>query len=75
MRAGAIDIHHHYVPEDVIGEAKRYGKTLGVDVAEDKDGTIRLSFASGPSFPLLDGLMDVDRWLKMMYDGEKTDSR
>lgn len=70
MQADAIDIHHHYVPEEVIGEAKRHGNTLGVDVAEDKDGTIRLSFASGPSFPLLDGLTDVDRRLKMMKDGK-----
>jgi hypothetical protein len=70
MQAGAIDIHHHYVPQEVIGEAKRHGNALGVDVAEDKDGTIRISFASGPSFPLLDGLTDVDRRLEMMKDGK-----
>jgi len=70
MQAGAIDIHHHYVPEEVIGEAKRHGRALGVEICEDKDGTIRLSFAGGPSFPLLDGLTDVDRRLKMMTDGK-----
>ena len=32
MRADTIDIRTHFVPEDVIGEAKRHGKTLGVDV-------------------------------------------
>jgi len=26
----AIDIHHHYVPEQIIGEAKRHGKALGI---------------------------------------------
>ena len=30
----AYDIHHHYVPIEVIGEVKRHGKALGIDVAE-----------------------------------------
>ena len=70
MQAGAVDIHHHYVPGEVIGEAKRHSQALGVEVAEAKDGTIRVSFAGGPSFPLLDGLTDVDRRLQMMTDGK-----
>jgi hypothetical protein len=32
---GAIEIHHHYVPEQIIEEA-RHGKTLGIEVFEDK---------------------------------------
>ncbi|MGZ8480679.1 MAG: amidohydrolase family protein, partial [Candidatus Binatia bacterium] len=70
MQAGAVDIHHHYVPGEVIGEAKRHGQALGVEVGEAKDGTIRVSFAGGPSLPLLDGLTDVDRRLQMMTDGK-----
>ncbi|MEP6686610.1 MAG: hypothetical protein ABJB22_07530, partial [Verrucomicrobiota bacterium] len=70
MQTGAIDIHHHYVPGEVIGEARRHSQALGVEVAEEKDGTIRVSFAGGPSFPLLDGLTDVDRRLQMMTDGK-----
>ena len=70
MQAGAVDIHHHYVPGEVIGEAKRHSQALGVEVGESKDGTIRVSFAGGPSFPLLDGLTDVDRRLQMMTEGK-----
>jgi hypothetical protein len=42
MQRCAIDIHHHYVPEQVVGEAKRHGNALGIQI-EDKDGTIRFS--------------------------------
>ena len=69
---GAIDIHHHYVPEQVIGEAKRHGKALGIEVSEDKDGTIRFSFNGGPKYPLQQGLTDVEPRLEMM---EKAKSR
>ena len=67
---GAIDIHHHYVPEEVIGEAKRSGKALGIEVSEDKDGTIRFSFNGGPKYPLLQGLTDVAPRLEMMTKGK-----
>jgi aminocarboxymuconate-semialdehyde decarboxylase len=69
MPSGAIDIHHHYVPEQIIGEAKRYGKTLGIAVSEDNDGTIRFSFNSGPKYPLVRGLTDVQPRLEMMEKG------
>jgi aminocarboxymuconate-semialdehyde decarboxylase len=67
---GAIDIHHHYVPHDVIGEAKRHGKTLGVEVFEDNDGTTRFSFNGGPRYPLVQGLTDVEPRLEMMAQGK-----
>ena len=70
MQGGAIDIHHHYVPGEVIGEAKRHGKTLGVEVSEDKDGTVRFSFNGGPKYPLLQGLADVEPRLEMMERGK-----
>jgi hypothetical protein len=63
---GAIDIHHHYVPGEVIGEAKRHGKALGIEVTEDQDGTYRFSFNSGPRYPLLQGLTDEKPRLAMM---------
>jgi aminocarboxymuconate-semialdehyde decarboxylase len=65
----AIDIHHHYVPDEVIGEAKRHGKALGIEVSEDNDGSIRFSFNGGPRYPLLQGLTDVERRLAMMETG------
>ena len=69
MQTGAIDIHHHYVPEQVIGEAKRHGRTLGIALSEDKDGTIRFSFNGGPKYPLQRGLTDVQPRLEMMEEG------
>lgn len=65
----AIDIHHHYVPIDVIGEAKRHGKMLGIELSEDKDGSFRFSFNGGPRYPLLQGLTDVEPRLAMMEKG------
>ena len=70
MEAGAIDIHHHYVPERVVGEAKQHGKALGIEVFEDNDGAIRFSFNHGPRYPLLLGLTDVERRLEMMENGK-----
>ncbi len=67
---GAIDIHHHYVPGEVVGEAKRHGRTLGIEVAEAKDGTVRFSFNGGPKHPLLQGLTDVEPRLAMMEKGK-----
>jgi len=67
---GAIDIHHHFVPQDVIAEAKRHGTALGIEVSEDKDGTIRFSFNGGPRYPLVQGLTDIEPRLEMMAKGK-----
>src|SRR5919198_1828759 len=70
MQRGAIDIHHHYVPDEVIGEARQHGKLLGIEVSEDNDGTLRFSFNGGPKYPLLQGLTDVEPRLEMMEKGQ-----
>jgi aminocarboxymuconate-semialdehyde decarboxylase len=70
MQYRAIDIHHHYVPNEVIGEAKRHGKTLGVEVFEDNDGTIRFSFNGSPRYSLQQGLTDVDGRIEIMEKGK-----
>jgi aminocarboxymuconate-semialdehyde decarboxylase len=67
---GAIDIHHHYVPGEVIGEAKQHGKALGIEISEDKEGAIRFSFNGGSSYPLLQGLTAVESRLEMMEKGK-----
>jgi aminocarboxymuconate-semialdehyde decarboxylase len=67
---GAIDIHHHYVPEQVIGEAKGHGRALGIELSEDKDGTIYFSFNGGRRYPLQRGLTDVEPRLEMMEKGK-----
>jgi aminocarboxymuconate-semialdehyde decarboxylase len=63
---GAIDIHHHYVPEQIIGEAKRHGRALGVEISEEKDGAIRFSFGGGPKYALQQGLTHVEPRFAMM---------
>lgn len=63
---GAIDIHHHYVPEQIIEEAKRHGKSLGVEVFEARDGSTSFSFNGGPKYSLQQGLTDVEPRLAMM---------
>ena len=65
MRAGAIDIHHHFVPEQVIEQGKRYGKALGVEVSEEKDGSIHFAFG-GRRYGLQQGLTDVEPRLALM---------
>ena len=66
----AIDIHHHYVPPEVIGEAKRHGKALGIELFKDTDGSVGFSFNGGPRYALQQGLTDVERRLKMMEQGK-----
>ena len=34
MNTCAIDIHHHYVPNSLLEEAKKNGKHLGVELAD-----------------------------------------
>ena len=69
MHSGAVDIHHHYVPEQIIGEAKGHGKALGIEISKDQDET-RFSFNGGPSYPLLQGLTVVEPRLEMMQKGK-----
>jgi aminocarboxymuconate-semialdehyde decarboxylase len=67
---GAIDIHHHFVPSEIVGEAKRHGSVLGIAVTEGKDGLCYFSFNSGPGYPLLQGLCDETPRLEMMEKGK-----
>jgi len=69
MQHSAIDIHHHYVPHDVIAEAKRHGNALGIQVSQDQDGMFRFSFNGGPRYPLSQGLTDEEPRLAMMEKG------
>ena len=47
MSICAIHMHHHYVPNSLLEEAKNYGKSLGVELKETKGGK-SLSFAGSP---------------------------
>jgi aminocarboxymuconate-semialdehyde decarboxylase len=70
MRGRGIDIHHHYVPKEILDEAKRHGKTLGVELLPGKDGSVGFSFNGSPRHELQPGLTDVDRRLAMMEKGK-----
>ncbi|MEX0801810.1 MAG: hypothetical protein WD688_00550 [Candidatus Binatia bacterium] len=65
----AIDIHHHYVPKPLIEETKRHGKALGVEITEDK-GSYALSFAGSRPHRLQPSLMDIDRRIEIMDQGQ-----
>jgi aminocarboxymuconate-semialdehyde decarboxylase len=69
MQNVAIDIHHHYVPKQLIEETKRHGKALGVDITEDK-GSHALSFAGSKPHRLQPALMDVERRIEIMDEGQ-----
>lgn len=46
----AIDIHHHYIPPELIDEVKRSGKTLGVEYfppKDAKDNPFQIRFPNG----------------------------
>ena len=48
--AGAIDIHHHYIPPELIDEVKRNGKALGVEYfppKDAKDNPFQIQFPNG----------------------------
>jgi aminocarboxymuconate-semialdehyde decarboxylase len=68
--SGTIDIHHHFVPAQVIEEARRHGKSLGVEVFEDKSGAPYFSFDGGPKYALQQGLTDIEPRFEMMEKGK-----
>jgi len=66
----AIDIHHHCVPSSLLEEAKRHGRSLGVELSETKDGEKALSFAGAPQFVLHPNLPAVEARLAMMQESK-----
>src|ERR1043165_10211220 len=68
--AKPIDIHHHYVPREVIDEARRTGKSLGVEVAELPNNRVGLAFGGGKPHMLQPALMDVEKRLEIMAKGK-----
>jgi aminocarboxymuconate-semialdehyde decarboxylase len=65
----AIDIHHHYVPQQLIDETKKHGKALGVEVTADK-GSWALSFAGSKPHRLQPPIFDVEGHLEIMDRGQ-----
>jgi aminocarboxymuconate-semialdehyde decarboxylase len=69
MATKAIDIHHHYVPMQVIEEARRHGDALGVGVTEER-GSYALSFGGSKPHRLQPPIFDVDGHIKIMDQGQ-----
>jgi aminocarboxymuconate-semialdehyde decarboxylase len=65
----AVDIHHHYVPIEVIEEARRHGDALGVAVTEVRD-SYALSFNGSKPHRLQPPIFDVDGHLEVMREGQ-----
>jgi aminocarboxymuconate-semialdehyde decarboxylase len=65
----AIDIHHHYVPMQVIEETRRHGESLGVAVTEVR-GSYALSFAGRKPHRLQPPIFGVEERLKPMDQGQ-----
>lgn len=65
----AIDIHHHYVPQQLIEETKKHGKSLGVEATEEK-GSWALSFAGSKPHRLQPPIFDVEGHLAIMDRGQ-----
>jgi aminocarboxymuconate-semialdehyde decarboxylase len=66
---GAIDIHHHYFPPELIDEIKQHGKSLGIEYLPSKGATISLGFGKGNRTGVDPAIMDVDKRLEVMRDG------
>ena len=65
----AIDVHHHYVPKQLIEETKRHGGTLGVALTE-VSGSYALSFDGSKPHRLQPPIFDVDGHIAVMDQGQ-----
>jgi aminocarboxymuconate-semialdehyde decarboxylase len=67
--SSAIDIHHHYVPMQLIQETRKHGASFGVEVTEVKE-SYALSFAGSKPHRLQPPIFDVQGHLKVMDEGQ-----
>jgi aminocarboxymuconate-semialdehyde decarboxylase len=65
----AIDIHHHYVPMQLIEETRKHGAAFGVEATEVR-GSWALSFSGSKPHRLQPPIFDVQGHLKVMDEGQ-----
>jgi len=68
----AIDIHHHYIPLELIDEVKRNGKTLGVEYfppKDAKDNPFQIRFPNGNRLNPDPRMTEVNNRLEIMTKG------
>lgn len=68
--ARAIDIHHHYFPPELVGEVRKHGKALGVELLDRRAGQVTLSFSGKKLQTLEPGLLELDQRLEIMEKGK-----
>jgi len=71
--AQAIDIHHHYIPLELIDEVKKSGKTLGVEYfppKDAKDNSLQIRFPSGNRLRPDPRMAEVNNRLNTMTKGQ-----
>jgi aminocarboxymuconate-semialdehyde decarboxylase len=69
MRVCAIDIHHHYLPESLLDQARR-GRSAGVNAKETKPGETAIAFAGGQSFNVPQELAGLKERFEAMERGK-----
>ncbi|HEX9445851.1 MAG TPA: amidohydrolase family protein [Candidatus Binatia bacterium] len=69
MRVCAIDIHHHYIPQTLLDEA-RQGKSSGVAAKEGKNGETSISFGGAESFNVPQELAGLKERFEAMEKGK-----
>ncbi|HYA27559.1 MAG TPA: amidohydrolase family protein [Acidobacteriota bacterium] len=70
--ASAIDIHHHYIPLELIDEVKRNGKTLGVEYLppkNPKDNPFQIRFPNGNRLNPDPRMTEVNNRIEVMTKG------
>jgi aminocarboxymuconate-semialdehyde decarboxylase len=70
--ASAIDIHHHYIPMELIDEVKKNGKALGVEYfppKDAKDNPLRIQFPKGNRLSPDPRMAEVPNRLEAMTKG------
>jgi aminocarboxymuconate-semialdehyde decarboxylase len=68
----AIDIHHHYIPLELIDEVKRNGKALGVEYfppKDAKDNPFQIRFPKGNRLNPDPRMTEIDHRLAVMTKG------
>lgn len=68
----AIDIHHHYIPLELIEEVKTHGKALGVEYfppKDAKDNPFQIQFPKGSRLRPDPRMTEIDNRLAVMTKG------
>jgi hypothetical protein len=69
----AIDIHHHYIPLELIDEVKRNGKALGVEYfppKDAKDNPFQIQFPKGNRLRPDPRMTEINNRLEVMTKGK-----